>query len=310
VIRIASCAVLVLLPACGKQEAESTTAAGARARPVVYTTFYPTAYFARRIGGDHVEVECPVPEGEYPTFWLPSPEVIAAYQAADLVILNGATYEKWAKAVSLPLAKVVETAKPFDAELLRFKNAIVHSHGPHGKHSHTGVDGHTWMDPIQAKMQAGEIRKALGRLLPEADADFQKGYEALAADLDGLDAGLRALGKPAQGLALFASHPAYNYLARRYGWTVVNFGLDPAGKLTQEQFAKIKAKLAVQPAQAMLWEADPLPETAARLHKELGLTSITFSPCELLSAKEREEGLDYLAVMQANVKRLKPAFGK
>ena len=48
----------------------------------------------------------------------------------------------------------------------------------------------------------------------------------------------------------------------------------------------------------MLWEAEPLPETVARL-EEMGIESIVFDPC----ATEPDSG-DYLSVMQANLQRL------
>ena len=37
-----------------------------------------------------------------PAFWAPEVETIAAFQAADLILLNGATYAKWLKTASLP----------------------------------------------------------------------------------------------------------------------------------------------------------------------------------------------------------------
>jgi hypothetical protein len=45
----------------------------------------------------------------------------------------------------------------------------------------------------------------------------------------------------------------------------------------------------------MLWEAEPLPETAARL-AALGIESRVFAPC----VNRPSDGQDWLAVMQAN----------
>ena len=53
---------------CSDQDASPEAAAG---EPVVYTTFYPTAYFTERIAGDRLKIVCPVPEGEDPIFWNP-----------------------------------------------------------------------------------------------------------------------------------------------------------------------------------------------------------------------------------------------
>ena len=42
----------------------------------VFTVNYPLAYFAERIGGDHVEVHFPAPVDVDPAFWKPSAEIV------------------------------------------------------------------------------------------------------------------------------------------------------------------------------------------------------------------------------------------
>jgi zinc transport system substrate-binding protein len=278
--------LLALLAACG----EKKTADGppSRAIPLVYTTFYPTTYFAERIGGKRIEVVCPLPDGEDPIFWMPDAEAIGAYQQADLIVVNGAGFEKWLDKVSLPEAKVVRTAAPFRAEWLTYAKAVEHSHGRGGKHAHEGIDGHTWLEPRLAQLQANEIRKAFARLLPEHEAEFVARYEELAKDLDALDAAFRALGRPKQRLA--ASHPAYNYLVRAYGWDVVNLDLDPE--------VPPEAPVQVVGVRYILWESEPTPEVA----KAVGLEPIRFDPCETPG-----EG-DYLDRMRANLERIRVAF--
>ena len=141
--------LLALLAACGERSPGG--APPSRAIPLVYTTFYPTTYFAARIGGARVRVVCPLPDGEDPIFWLPDAETIRAYQQADLIVVNDAGFEKWVDKVSLPDAKVVRTARPFRAEWLTYEKAVEHSHGKGGEHAHQGTDGHTWLDPRLAK---------------------------------------------------------------------------------------------------------------------------------------------------------------
>ena len=72
-----------------------TASAGAKdpdAPLSVYVVNYPLQYFAERIGGPDVRVVFPAPADGDPAFWKPSPEQIAAYQKADLILLNGASY--------------------------------------------------------------------------------------------------------------------------------------------------------------------------------------------------------------------------
>ncbi len=56
----------------------------------IYTVNYPLAYFAERIAGDLAEIRFPAPPDVDPAFWMPGTDTIAAYQAADRILLNGA----------------------------------------------------------------------------------------------------------------------------------------------------------------------------------------------------------------------------
>ena len=68
----------------------------------VYVVNYPLQYFAERIGGEHINVVFPAPANVDPAYWMPDAPTIAAYQQADLILLNGARYAKWINKVTLP----------------------------------------------------------------------------------------------------------------------------------------------------------------------------------------------------------------
>jgi len=297
-----SLVLVALVAGCGNDAPEASRSP-ARERPLIYTTFFPTTYFTMRIGGDLVDVVCPLPADGDPIFWQPSVEVVHAYQGADLIVQNGAGLEKWVNAVSLPQWRTVNTARAFEGEWLHYEHAFQHKHGDKGAHSHEGLDGHTWLDPVLAKMQAQEILKALQRLAPQHSDVLAKRFAALAKDLDALHGELRAFGSAPEGQYLYASHPAYNYVAKRYGWRMVNLDLDAAEMPSAEAFAAISAQLKKQPGRTILWEREPLSAIAARFEKELGLASVVFDPLE-----NANPGTDYIAKMRENIARLKPAF--
>ncbi len=286
------------LVACGNPGSESTAPAP-DGTTTILTTFYPTQYFAERIAGDTAEVICPVPADADAIFWQPDADSIARYQAADLIVLNGAGFAKWVTTVSLPESRIVDTAAPFSDRFIKYEDAVTHSHGESGSHSHEGIDGHTWVDPINAKIQAGEIAKALAERYPDHAELYETNLAALEADLDALDAALNSYGS---GPPLLASHPAYNYIAERYSWNLKSLDLDPEEMPSDPQFAEIKSTLAEFPAKFILWEGTPTQAIADRFQSELGLTSITFSPVELF------DGTDYLTAMRENLERIRPVF--
>jgi zinc transport system substrate-binding protein len=274
-------------------------------KPVAYTTFYPTQYFAQRIAGDLVEVVNPVPEDVDAIFWEPSRDDLMAYQQADVIILNGAGFAKWVANATLPEDKIIDTAAPFSDSFILFQNAVTHSHGGEGMHTHAGLDGHTWVDPVNAKIQAEEIEKGLAERYPEHAAEFEAGFAKLSADLDSLDATLREYqaGEKAD-TPIFTSHPAYNYIARRYGWNQIPLDLDPEEMPSDEIFAQIKTMQQTHPAKFLVWEGEPLPEIAERFETELGIESIVFGPAELVAASDLAAGDDYMAIMRRNIEAL------
>jgi len=281
---------LALIAGCGRSD-EPTEGRSAFA---VQTTFYPLEYFAERIAGGFVAVHRALPDGEDPATWRPDATTLARVQEADLILANGAGFEAWIPTVSLPPSRLVETAAAFRDEWIEVSGGAVHSHGKGGKHSHEGFDGHTWLDPVNAKRQARAVLDALVKVLPADAGDMEARYDGLAKDLDALDAAFRAL-PPLP--PMIASHAAYDYLARRYGWKIESLDLDPDEAPTDDQVTAILASAKAHGASHILWESEPLPATVERLRP---LVPVVFSPVE-----SRPGGDDYLGAMYANLSRLK-----
>ena len=288
------CLMLALLPLL----LVSPPAASAADRLTVYTVNAPLAYFAERIGGDAVAVVFPVPPGRDPAFWRPPIAVIGAYQAADLVLLNGAGYAAWTEKTSLPRARLVDTSRAFADRLIVTEDAVTHSHGPEGEHSHAATASITWLDFRQAAQQAQAIADALERRLPERAAALEAGMAALEADLLALDRRALEIGKRAAGMPLLASHPRYQYLARRYGLNIESVEWEAGATPGPEQLAELDALREAHPARWMLWEAPPT-DGALELLEARGVASIVFAT----AAGVGPDG-DFLAVMQRNLDAL------
>ena len=276
--------------------------AESRAALTVYVVNYPLQYFAERIGAEHVRVAFPAPAGSDPAFWKPDVSVIAAFQAADLIIVNGAAYAKWLKTTSLPKSKIVNTSVGFKADYIETRDTVTHSHGPGGEHSHSGVAFTTWLDMRQAAQQAEAILAALSRLLPKQKSGFAQRYADLERDLLALDQRLDAIASKQRAQPLLASHPVYQYLARRYGLNVQSVLWEPHVMPDAEQWRALQGILQTHAAAWMLWESAPLPATADKL-QTLGVRSLVFDPCGNTPAQG-----DFLRVVQQNVKNLEQAF--
>ena len=270
-----------------------------REKPVICTVNYPLAYFARRIGGDLVEVVFPAPSEGDPAFWQPDAQAVATFQQADVILLNGAGYAKWAAQVSLPTSKCVDTSAAFADELIPIQSDTTHRHGPAGKHRHGDLAFTTWLDFSQATLQARAIKEALVKLSPKNKAAFESRFEALQVELLELDTQMLAMGKSLTGTPLIVSHPVYQYWARRYGLRIRAVHWEPEEMPTEAMWTELKAMRNGFPAQWMIWEGKPAVGITDKL-KQRKMSSVTFDPCG-----NRPDSGDFFTVMEKNIKAIK-----
>lgn len=268
----------------------------------VYTVNYPLAYFAQRIGGEHVEVVFPAPKNVDPAFWMPNAETIQKYQLADLILLNGAGYAKWVNKVSLPRSHLVNTSQAFKRDYITSRSGVTHSHGPVGDHSHEGVAFTTWIDLLQAVAQAEFIKDVLIRKCPNLKDYFEKEFLLLEQELLELDRAIQAMISEASAQPILASHPVYQYFARRYELNLKSVMWEPDVMPDDVQWQALEYWLKDHPAKWMIWEDEPIPQTVAKL-KKLGIRSLVFNTC----ANVPDEG-DFISVMKQNARNLGDAL--
>jgi zinc transport system substrate-binding protein len=300
-------ASLALLAAsCGGEPAKSERAV--REQPIVLTSSWPIWSFANRMAGDLAQVECLLAPGRDARVFQPDRALLAAMGDADLVLLNGANLEPWASTVSLPSGRTVDLSKPFASELIEVDDVVCHSHGPGETHTHSGTDPHYWLDPALAERQIRGIRQALGTVLPskEAAVRLDEAVVGLLDELAAIEASLAAIPAPVEGEVLVATHPTWGYVARRAGWKVEDVPLDLSGELNDAQVALVKRRFSELRPRAVLWEAAPKPEVAARLQQEFGAPSVVFAADALRG--EAELDLDTLARLRSGVESLAAAL--
>ncbi|MHC5012890.1 MAG: metal ABC transporter substrate-binding protein [Planctomycetota bacterium] len=293
----------LLLAACGEDSAPRVPRTTHSQTPVVvHAVNYPLAWFAERIGGDLVDVRFPAPADEDPAFWAPTDEEIAAYQGADVILLNGAGYAAWVPQVTLPPSRCVVTSKAFQDRYLMQASRTTHTHGPAGEHEHGGLAFTTWLDPQLAVEQARAVYEALASRIPARREALETRFGDLERDLGMLDAELQRILADASTRPLVGSHPVYQYFARRYALDFESVHFEPDEIPDAEAWKQLEELLVDHPAALMLWEGEPLEATRTRL-ETLGIESVVFDPCG-----NRPESGDYLTVMRANAQALERAL--
>ena len=179
-----------------------------QSKPLVVSTASMFADMASNIGGDLIETALIVPIGGDPHIYEPTPGDVRLLLKADMVFQNGLTFEGWIKDLiqnsgsNAPVVTLTEGITPIVSE--QHQNA---------------TDPHAWMDPLNGKIYALNIKNALISLIPDKADQINTQYEAYAAQLDELDAYIKthiAKIEPSKRI-LITSHDSFHYYGRRYG---------------------------------------------------------------------------------------------
>ncbi len=290
--------VVLIFFACSKEENNKKLTK--QSQPVIVVSNYPLGYFCERIAMPFIDVKFPADVADDPAHWNPDPNEIASLQNADLIIINGASYENWLNKVSLPNFKIVNTTKPVQERLIPLADNVTHSHGPEGEHAHGGTAFTTWLDFSLAIEQATVIRDAFIKLMPGKAPELNTNYQKLVADLQLLD---KRLGQMVTSdTPLIFSHPVYQYLEKKYSLNGASVHWEPDQAPDPAMWREFDKILKKHPAKWMIWEGAPLESTVTML-QERGIQSIIFDPCA-----HRPETGDFISVMDTNMAELEKIY--
>ncbi len=294
--------LVLAMTGCGPEKVPLSGATEQTQKPSVYVVNYPLAYFTQRLGGEHVDVVFPVPSDVNPAHWEPDGEMIARYQQADLILLNGADFAKWTLRSTLPSSRLALTTRTFQDDLIEVPDAITHRHGDEGEHSHAELATKTWLDPQLAIAQATVIREEIDHLLAGSPEMLTVPFEKLVAELKDLEKQFESTFETGSARWI-ASHSDLAYFGRRFDLeltfaTWLNNDEPPS----EEKWEKLKAGLDQNERAYVLFEGKPSGDVRTKL-QELGVGIVIFE-----TGANRPESGDYVDVMQRNLDRLKAAL--
>lgn len=275
----------------------------------VITTIFPLYDFAKQIGGDYVSVKSLIPAGVDSHHFEPTAKEMVQLNNADLFIYNGAGYELWVEKTVQNLNQ--ENTKIVDASLgLDFlighdeEDATEENH--EDDHGHGDYDPHVWLDPMNAKQQAGLILKALIEIAPEHKAAFQANYDRVANDLDQLDAEYQAAFAKAKKKKVVVAHQAFGYLAHRYGFEQIAVsGLSTSKEPSQKELINLIKILKENDLKYVAFDSFVESKIAKTVQREANAEAITLNTIENATKEQLAAGVTYVQLMRENLHALK-----
>ena len=243
--------VMMLASTCGcrtQEKSTTQTPASSNHQPSIVTTSYPLEWVTQELAGDQYTVNFPAGASDQPDRWRPDRKTIAEIQAADLIISNGvaAPYANWMKTVSLPSAKVVETASQ-GMSLSDFISVqdiqLVHSHGPEGEHSHPTMVSRTWLDPVMLTKQADYITQQLCKQYSDKANEFKDNLATVTTKLKSIT----PQPSPEPTTSVYAATPELKFLTRAAGVNDLHFNWNENTTLAQAEADLAEKKPASAP---------------------------------------------------------------
>lgn len=299
VLILISVFVLVLTVACNVKNTPDNTAVNNRLK--VYTSFYPMYDFAKKIGGDKIELVNLVPSGTEPHDWEPTPGDIASLEKANIFIYSGAGMEGWVDKVLGSINNknllVVEASKG----LSLIKNA--------DENEELEYDPHVWLNPILAKQQMEAIKNALVTA-DSANKDFyENNFKENAKKIDDLDKEYRDTISTFARKDIVVAHEAFGYLANAYGLKQVAIeGLSAEAEPTPARMAEVAEFARKNNVKYIFFEELVNPKVAQAIANEVGAKTEKLNPLEGLSQEETSAGKEYFSVMKDNLQTLSKAL--
>ncbi|MFG2571486.1 metal ABC transporter substrate-binding protein [Streptomyces sp. NPDC048481] len=294
------------LSACSS---DSASAAGTDKFDVV-ASFYPMAFLAERIGGDHVHVTSLTEPGQEPHDLEISAKQTAALQESDAVLYLKNLQPSVDDAVAQSGVKTKIDAASLTT-LEKHGNEVgghAAEHDDHENEELSGLDPHIWLDPVRYSQVAEGVGKAFEKADPGHAADYKANTAALVEQLGDLNTEFEKGLANTRTKVFVTTHAAFGYLAERYGLTeeAIN-GLDPESEPSAARVRELEKMTRADGVTTVFYETLVSDKTAKTIAGDAGLKTDVLDPIEGITDKSR--GKDYFSVQRANLKALQTALG-
>ncbi|WP_183092721.1 metal ABC transporter substrate-binding protein [Nocardioides stalactiti] len=273
----------------------------------VAAAFYPLAYVAERVAGDHAEVTLLTQPGTEPHDLELAVDETAEIAGADLVLFEHGfqpavddAVEQNAGGVPLDAAEVVGLLPAEESP----EEHAEHEDEHEDEHDHGDVDPHFWQDPVRVADLGDAVADELAEIDPGHAEDYTANAAALRADLAALDelftTGLADCARD----TVVVSHDAFGYL-EKYGVRIAPLvGLSPDAEPSPAVLGEVQELILDEGITTVF--SEPLePDLVAGLAADLDLATGSLDPIEGLT--DSSSGEDYVSLMESNLAAIRAA---
>lgn len=288
------------------------TASPSDDRLSVAASFYPIAFVATRVGGDHARVTNLTPAGAEPHDFDPTAKDVASVYDSGVFLYNGGGVDAWASKLAGDVASGGTRVMEMREHVGPLLAAVEHHHEGEEDEEEYGeetFDEHFWLDPNRLMLEADAVAETFAAADPEHADAYRANAAALRADLANLDQDFRVGLAACETPVAITSHAAFGYLAHAYGFEQLPIaGISPDDEPSAGDLAELAEEARVHNVGYVFFETLASPKLAQTLAREVGAQTLVFNPLEGLTPEQTEAGNDYFSVMRENLANLKTAM--
>jgi ABC-type Zn uptake system ZnuABC Zn-binding protein ZnuA len=227
-----------------------------------------------QVGGDRIRLTTLMGIGVDPHSYVPTPTGTAAIHDAHVLFANGAGLEA-------NLDKMVENAGGNAVEVIVSKGIelrrLAGDHVGEGEtgHKQENTDPHVWFDVKNVIHWVDTIERTLCALDPANRETYQANAVAYVHQLEELDAWVveQVATLPQTNRKLVTNHPAFGYLADRYGLEQVGavYPISPSAEPSAQDIAALEDTIRELAVQAVFTESTVNPTLAQQVAADTGV---------------------------------------
>lgn len=307
------------------EESSSLQKMPGQEKKMIYTSFFPIYNLTKQIAGDKFEVmslgslETEAHDRE------PSAKDLASLNEAEVLIINGAGMEAWKDDVEnstnleildtsegLDLIKTDEDDDDHDHEEDQDyddheeeEHEDDHDHEEEGHHHHGLYDPHTWLSPVNGKLQAEKIANKLAELDPVNADYFKANYEKIAKDLDDISKEYKEKFAKVDRHSFVVPHQAFDYICRDFDLEQIPLtGITSTEEPDAKAMEKVIKLAKEENINTIFYEKGGSDKAASVIASEIGGKTSPLSTLEFATKDELEKEVTYQELIKENLEAI------
>ncbi len=289
----------------------------------VIATIFPQYDFAKKIGGDKVDVSLLLTPGTETHSYEPTPQDIINVNKASLFIYTGENMEPWAEkivqgidsdTVVLDASKNIELKSSHDDEEHNEHNHDEEDNDKNNENEHHHeheFDPHIWLDPQNAVIMVKNITEELCNIDSENTEYYKQNAEKYIQELNALDSEIQnTINESKTNKVAFGGTFAYMYFVERYNLDYVT-AYDSCGEDTEPSVSNVKKVIDyinTNKLPIVFYQEHSAGKIADSIAAETGAKKLVFHTVHNVSSQELADNESYISIMKKNLENLKTAL--